>query len=184
MSSSQSQDIKDFWCDSANPRSVPFELVTSAAYRIRDGIVKTPCDVKMRLKSSTSCSHFLFFPLKSSHMSKETGMDIYLKKDYMQYTGSFKERGARFTLLMLTDAQKEKGVIAASAGNHAQALAYHGGLLGVPVTVVMPVVAPIMKVENCKKYGATVVSFGQNVGESREKALELAKEKDLMYING
>ena len=117
-------------------------------------------------------------------MSKETGMDIYLKKDYMQYTGSFKERGARFTLLMLTDAQKEKGVIAASAGNHAQALAYHGGLLGVPVTVVMPVVAPIMKVENCKKYGATVVSFGQNVGESREKALELAKEKDLMYING
>ena len=64
-----------------------------------------------------------------SHMSKETGMDIYLKKDYMQYTGSFKERGARFTLLMLTDDQKRDGVIAASAGNHALALAYHGGQL-------------------------------------------------------
>lgn len=62
-------------------------------------------------------------------MSKETGMDIYLKKDYMQYTGSFKERGARFTLLMLTDDQKRDGVIAASAGNHALALAYHGGQL-------------------------------------------------------
>ena len=56
-------------------------------------------------------------------------MDIYLKKDYMQYTGSFKERGARFTLLMLTEDQKSNGVIAASAGNHALALAYHGGLL-------------------------------------------------------
>ena len=57
-------------------------------------------------------------------------MDIYLKKDYMQYTGSFKERGARYTLLMLDEKQKKKGVIAASAGNHALALAYHGGLLG------------------------------------------------------
>ena len=64
-------------------------------------------------------------------MSKETGMDIYLKKDYMQYTGSFKERGARFTLQMLTQDQKSNGVIAASAGNHALALAYHGGLLSI-----------------------------------------------------
>ena len=56
--------------------------------------------------------------------------------------------------------------------------------IGIPVTVVMPVIAPIMKVENCKKYGATVVSFGQNLGESREKALEIAKEKDFLYING
>ena len=57
-------------------------------------------------------------------------MEIYLKKDYMQYTGSFKERGARYTLIMLTDEQKRKGVISASAGNHAQAMAYHGGQLG------------------------------------------------------
>lgn len=103
---------------------------------------------------------------------------------------------------MLTDEQRRKGVIAASAGNHAQALAYHGGLLSeltaallhllhycnlfldIPVTVVMPVVAPIMKVENCKKYGASVVSHGQNVGEAREKALEIGQEKGLMYING
>ena len=62
-------------------------------------------------------------------MTKMTNMDIYLKKDYMQYTGSFKERGARYTLLMLSDEQKKKGVIAASAGNHALALAFHGGQL-------------------------------------------------------
>ena len=63
-------------------------------------------------------------------MSEEAGMTLYLKKEYMQYTGSFKERGARYTLLMLEEAQKRKGVIAASAGNHAQAMAYHGGQLG------------------------------------------------------
>ena len=62
-------------------------------------------------------------------MTKMTGIDIYLKKDYMQYTGSFKERGARYTLLMLSEEQKKKGVIAASAGNHALALAFHGGQL-------------------------------------------------------
>merc|ERR1712156_821013 len=111
-------------------------------------------------------------------------MDIYLKKDYMQYTGSFKERGARYTLLMLSDEQKKKGVIAASAGNHALALAFHGGQLNIPVTVCMPVVAPIMKVENCKKFGAKVVIHGADIGESREHALVIAKKKGLMYVNG
>merc|ERR1719384_1082906 len=111
-------------------------------------------------------------------------MDIYLKKDYMQYTGSFKERGARYTLLMLSDEQKKKGVIAASAGNHALALAYHGGQLNIPVTVCMPVVAPIMKVENCKKFGANVIIHGANIGESRERALQIGKENGYMYING
>merc|ERR1712241_50547 len=111
-------------------------------------------------------------------------MDIYLKKDYMQYTGSFKERGARYTLMMLEPEQKKNGVIAASAGNHALALAYHGGQLKIPVTVVMPVVAPIMKVENCKKFGANVIVHGKDIGESRERALEIGKEKGLMYING
>merc|ERR1712223_1540941 len=111
-------------------------------------------------------------------------MDIYLKKDYMQYTGSFKERGARYTLLMLSDEQKKKGVIAASAGNHALALAFHGGQLNIPVTVCMPVVAPIMKVENCKKFGATVVIHGADIGESRDKALVIGKEKGFMYVNG
>merc|ERR1719232_1778664 len=111
-------------------------------------------------------------------------MDIYLKKDYMQYTGSFKERGARYTLLMLSDEQKKKGVIAASAGNHALALAFHGGQLNIPVTVCMPVVAPIMKVENCKKYGANVIIHGADIGESRTHALKIVAKKGMVYING
>merc|ERR1739844_636419 len=111
-------------------------------------------------------------------------MDIYLKKDYMQYTGSFKERGARYTLMMLEPEQKLAGVIAASAGNHALALAYHGGQLNISVTVVMPIVAPIMKVENCKKYGANVIIQGADIGESRTHALKIVAKKGMVYING
>ena len=65
-----------------------------------------------------------------------------------------------------------------------QALAYHGGLLSIPVTVVMPVVAPIMKIENCKRYGATVVIHGQNIAEARDHALEIGRDRDLLYVNG
>ena len=84
-------------------------------------------------------------------------MQIYCKLDNLQRTGSFKERGARNALAQLPDAQKKNGVIAASAGNHAQALAYQGRLLGVPATVVMPKFAPLIKINNCQKLGATVV---------------------------
>merc|ERR550539_1609491 len=104
--------------------------------------------------------------------------------EYMQYTGSFKERGARYTLAKLSDKEKKSGVIAASAGNHAQAVAYHGGLMGIPVTVVMPIVAPIMKVENCKRYGANVIIQGADLGESRVHALKLGKKYGMLYING
>jgi len=157
-------DLKDLWCDPENPRVCRFEEISAAAYRIKDGIVKTSCDL--------------------SHMNNDLNMELYFKKDYMQFTGSFKERGARYTLIMLPQEQKQKGVIAASAGNHAQALAYHGTQLGIPVTVVMPIVAPIMKVENCKNYGAKVVVHGADIGESRLHALKLAHKKGLMYING
>ncbi len=71
-----------------------------------------------------------FFLFQRSHLSEETQMNIFLKKDYMQYTGSFKERGARYTLVMMSDEEKKRGVISASAGNHALGLAYHGQQLG------------------------------------------------------
>lgn len=77
-------------------------------------------------------------PCTRSHMSELTGMEIYFKKDFLQYTGSFKERGARYALLKLSKEQKLAGVVAASAGNHAQALCYHGKQLKIPVLVVMP----------------------------------------------
>src|SRR5205085_2927015 len=101
-----------------------------------------------------------------------------------QRTGSFKERGARNALAQLPPDQQTRGVIAASAGNHAQALAYQGKLLGIPATVVMPKYAPLIKIGNCEKLGATVVLHGKDFTEAKEKAHEIAKERGLAYIDG
>lgn len=111
-------------------------------------------------------------------------MQIYCKLDYLQRTGSFKERGARNALSRLSPEQKKKGVIAASAGNHAQALAYQGRLLGVPATVVMPSFAPLIKINNCQKLGANVVLHGKDFAEAKTRAHEIADEKGLAYIDG
>lgn len=113
-----------------------------------------------------------------------TGIDLYLKKDFLQLTGSFKERGARYALVMLPEEQKKIGVISASLGNHALALCYHGYKLEIPVTVVMPVLAPIMKIAACRQYGANVIVQGLDMGEAKRIALRYAKEKGLTYING
>ncbi|XP_017778881.1 PREDICTED: L-threonine ammonia-lyase isoform X2 [Nicrophorus vespilloides] len=151
-------------CNANNPQTIGFEDITSAAFKIKNGVITTPCT--------------------KSHLSDITGMDIYLKQEFLQYTGSFKERGARYALLMLAEESKQKGVISASLGNHAQALSYHGFKLGIPVTVVMPVVAPIMKIQKCKKYNATVVVQGKDMGEAKKIAMRIAKEKGFTYING
>jgi threonine dehydratase len=111
-------------------------------------------------------------------------MKIYCKLDNLQRTGSFKERGARNALAQLSDEQKKKGVIAASAGNHAQALAYQGRLLGVPATVVMPKFAPLIKINNCQKLGARVVLQGGDFAEAKARAHEIAAEQGLAYIDG
>lgn len=151
--------------ESEAPIVVNFEDVSAAAYRIKNGIRRTPCEISPRLSSMLD-------------------MEVYVKRDYMQVTGSFKERGARNTLLMLTKEQQVLGVIAASAGNHALALAYHGKELEIPVTVCMPVNAPIMKVTKCKKYGANVVSVGADLIEAKDHAMKISREKRLAYING
>ena len=117
-------------------------------------------------------------------LSEITGMEIFCKLDNLQRTGSFKERGARNALAQLPSDQQKRGVIAASAGNHAQALAYQGKLLGIPATVVMPKFAPLVKVNNCQKLGATVVLHGKDFGEAKAHAHEIAKEKALAYIDG
>ncbi|XP_065658609.1 L-threonine ammonia-lyase isoform X3 [Hydra vulgaris] len=151
--------------ESDEPIEVTFEDVSAAAFRIKNGIRKTICE-------------------KSCALSDLLQMDVYLKRDYMQVTGSFKERGARNTLLMLTKQQKAVGVIAASAGNHALALAYHGKELHIPVTVCMPTNAPITKISRCKKYGATVHTVGSDIIEAKEFALKIVQEKGCVYING
>uniref|UniRef100_A0A2H1WPX8 Serine racemase n=1 Tax=Spodoptera frugiperda TaxID=7108 RepID=A0A2H1WPX8_SPOFR len=154
----------DPMCDKEKPQKISFEDVSAAAYRIQSQIVKTPC-VK-------------------SHMSNAFGMDIYLKNDFLQHTGSFKERGARNALLLLSKENKTRGVISASLGNHSQALSYHANNLNIPATVVMPNVAPIMKIEKCRSYGANVIIHGHDMKEAKYHAMTLAKEKSLIYING
>jgi threonine dehydratase len=102
----------------------------------------------------------------------------------LQRTGSFKERGARNALLLLPSEQRKRGVIAASAGNHALGLAYHARLLEIPVTVVMPRSAPLTKISNCRKLGATVLLEGANIDEARLHAETLIQKRGLTYING
>jgi threonine dehydratase len=145
--------------------AVRFEDITAAAERIRGSIVETPCPASIPL-------------------SEATGMNIFCKLEYLQRTGSFKERGARNALLLLKPEEKKRGVIAASAGNHALGLAYHAQSLGIPATVVMPQFAPLTKVVNCRKLGATVVLEGANIGESRKRADALAEQHRYTYING
>ncbi|EDQ90436.1 uncharacterized protein MONBRDRAFT_16023, partial [Monosiga brevicollis MX1] len=134
-------------------------------YRISDGLHPTPCDLSYAL-------------------SALTGTDLYFKKEYTLRTGSFKERGARNALKQLTPEQRKHGVIAASAGNHALGLAYHGQLLNIPVYLVMPLFAPLSKVEKCRTFGANVMTEGAHIGESMVIALRMAAEKKLTYING
>ena len=124
--------LLDIYCNPEAPVVVNGEKVLEAAKRIKSGIVHTSCTY--------------------SKMSKALNMDLYLKKDYLQITGSFKERGARNTLLNLTQEEQNQGVITTSAGNHAQALAYHGADLGVSVTVCMPTIAPLVKTRNINLY--------------------------------
>ena len=142
-----------------------FQDIEAARARIKDTVYLSPCP-------------------HSIPLSELTGMQIYCKLDNLQRTGSFKERGAANALAQLLPEQKKRGVIAASAGNHAQALAYQGKLFGVPATVVMPQFAPLIKVSNCQKLGATVVMFGKDFGEAKAHAHELAKERGLAYIDG
>ena len=149
---------------SANP-PVSTDDILAAAHRIKGGVVHT------------TCRH-------TPALSALAGMDLYLKREYRQRTGSFKERGARNALLQFTPEQKQQGVIAASAGNHALALAYHGQQLGIPVTVVMPTFAPIIKVANCKNFGANIILHGDHIGDAKDHAMTLVQQNNLTYING
>lgn len=139
--------------------------VQAAARRIQGAVLETPCP-------------------QSIPLSQATGMQIFCKLEYLQRTGSFKERGARNALNLLSPEQKQRGVIAASAGNHALGLAYHAQLLGIPITVVMPQFAPLTKVANCRRLGADVILHGNDISEAREHAEEIIADRGLAYING
>lgn len=121
---------------------------------------------------------------RSLHLSNLLGCEVYCKLDNTQATGSFKERGACNRLMLLEQEKRRRGVICASAGNHAQAVAFHGRALEIPVTVVMPKFAPLVKVSRCRSFGANVILHGESFGEARAEALRLCEERKLFYVQG
>jgi threonine dehydratase len=121
--------------------------------------------------------------LPAPKLSALTGADVFVKYENLQVTNSFKERGALNKLASLTDADRARGVIAMSAGNHAQAVAYHAAKLGIAATIVMPVTTPAVKVAATKAYGATVVLHGETISESQAKAEELEARDGLLLIH-
>ena len=145
--------------------AVTLESIRAARERIKDVVYHSPCPYSLSL-------------------SRLCGCEIYCKLDHLQITGSFKERGARNKLLLLNDADRRRGVVTASAGNHALGLAYHGQDLGVPVTVVMPRWAPLVKVKNCRTFGAEVFLDGDTFDEARRHARGLAAETGRVYVHG
>ncbi len=145
--------------------NVSLASIQAAAQRIRGAIYRSPCP-------------------ESFALSRLCGATISCKFEHLQRTGSFKERGARNKLMLLTAAERARGVIAASAGNHALGLAYHGQDLGIPVTVVMPKTAPLVKITNCRALGANTVLHGENLEEARVRARELAAQDQAIYIHG
>ena len=144
--------------------SVSLEDVRTAAAAIADAIADTPC-------------------LLSRTLSAITGAQVYLKFENHQFTASFKERGALFKLLSLMPEQRARGVIAASAGNHAQGVAYHAKRLGIPAVIVMPRYTAAVKVEQTRAFGAEVLLEGALFDDARAHAAELAKQRGLTVVH-
>ncbi|MGB3471912.1 MAG: threonine ammonia-lyase [Erythrobacter sp.] len=148
----------------ATPADLTIEDVRAAARRIEGAVVKTPM-------------------MHSITLSEITGADIWLKFENLQFTAAYKERGALNALLHLTDEQKKRGVIAASAGNHSQGLSYHGTRLGVPVTIVMPRTTPTVKVMQTESVGGNVVLHGETFDDASAHARELEIERGLTFVH-
>lgn len=121
--------------------------------------------------------------LPSIELSERTGAEVYLKFENRQHTASFKERGAYVKLISLSPTQKASGIIAMSAGNHAQAVAYHAQKLGIPCTIVMPKFTPDVKVRHTKRYGAEVIIHGENLEEAADLVQELLASRKLTLIH-
>ena len=143
---------------------VTLDDIRAAAQRIAGALEVTPC-------------------VHSRTLSKLTGAEVFLKFENLQFTASFKERGALNKLLSLDAAERKRGVIAMSAGNHAQAVAYHAARLGIPATIVMPRGSPNTKIRNTQVHGARVVLEGENLFEAGKHARTLAARDNLVFVH-
>jgi threonine dehydratase len=144
--------------------SVTLADIQAAARRIEGAVVRTPTTL-------------------SRTLSDLTGATVYVKFENLQFTAAYKERGALNKLLLMGEEKRSHGVIAASAGNHAQALAYHARRLGIPATIVMPYPTPTIKVMQTEGHGATVILHGEMFDDAYGHALQVAKERDLTFVH-
>ncbi len=143
---------------------VTLKEVLAARERVRDALYLSPC-------------------ARTETLSRVSRLQAFLKLDNLQMTGAYKERGALNKILTLGDAERARGLIAASAGNHAQAVAYHAGRLGIAATIVMPETTPIMKVANTRGHGARVVLSGTNYDEAYSEARRMEREEGLTFVH-
>ena len=132
-----------------------------------------------KVKEATLPTNLIF----SEYFSNQTGNKVYLKPENMQYTGAYKVRGAYYKISTMSEEARKKGLITASAGNHAQGVAFAAKKYGVKATVVMPTTTPLIKVNRTKGYGAEVVLYGDVYDEACEYALKLAEEKGLTFVH-
>ncbi len=146
------------------PPTLGINDIRAAAVRLRGEVIETPC-------------------LPSRTLSALTGCEVFLKFENLQFTASFKERGALNKMAQLTPVERAKGVLAVSAGNHAQGVAYHAQRMGLPATIVMPRFAPAVKVERTRGFGATVVLEGDTFDDARAHGLGLAQERGLTLVH-
>uniref|UniRef100_A0A667ZU59 L-serine deaminase n=1 Tax=Myripristis murdjan TaxID=586833 RepID=A0A667ZU59_9TELE len=144
------------------PQYLRFEDISAAAFKIQSGIQRTPCTY--------------------SRLSKQYGMEIYLKKEHLNYTGSVKERGVLYLLTSLTQGQQKKGVIVATDCNFSMAVAHHAVELKIPVFVIMPSSCSAPRLRNYRDYGAMVISYGSTAQDSQNHARHLARENGYLYL--
>ena len=144
--------------------SVTLDDIRKAAEVIDGSVIRTPL-------------------VPAPRLSRRLGCELYLKLESLQYTGSFKDRGALVKLKSLSDEQAKRGVIAMSAGNHAQGVAYHAKRLGIPATIVMPEFAPFTKVEQTRKFGAKVLLTGDTLDASAVAAREIGDREGLAFVH-
>lgn len=150
--------------DSTNHPSISLADVVAARERLRGAIYYSPCP-------------------HSQMLSELTGQQIYLKLENLQMTGAFKERGALNRIAMLTPEQAARGVVAASAGNHAQGVAYHATKRGIRSTIVMPLATPLVKVTATRNFGANVVLHGANYDEACDEAMRICAAEEMTFIH-
>ena len=148
----------------SNLPSLSLDDIRAAAHRLQGEVIDTPC-------------------MPSRTLSALAGCEVFLKFENLQFTASFKERGALNKMAQLTSAERASGVLAVSAGNHAQGVAYHAQRMRIPATIVMPRFAPAVKVERTRGFGATVVLEGDTFDDARAHGLALAQERGLTLVH-